>query len=386
MRRFGAGLAAMVLVAAACGGDDLTTTTEPLATTQAPTSSTTTVALASSSTAAPSSTTTTEAPAANFALDFRPILGPGEPLWDSNFLVPGALIGWDGLLHLFYNGHDIQGSSTVRGAIGLATSDDGKFFGRALDEPLFDASEEAWTDAGIVVSSGLILDDGTWALFFHTVSRPFSQRGGVIGRATAERPEGPWTVDTSPLLELGPEGAWDGSGLSHPSVLQEADGTYVMYYDAHIRDEDVNPDRFIGMATSTDGATWTKHDDASTADVPFAESDPIFGVGPEGGWDALRVQHPSVIATADGYAMLYMSNHKGSQPGLVWEWGVATSSDGMAWERSEADPFWSTKGVFGFITSSSFVEFKGEWIMLVDAAGSITTPANAIFRLVRPAP
>ncbi|NND01433.1 MAG: hypothetical protein HKN91_01470, partial [Acidimicrobiia bacterium] len=376
MRRFGAGFAALALVASSCGGEDITATTEALSTTTPGPSvaTSTSVPEVSTTTAAAPTTTTTEAPPPSFALDFRPVLGPGEPVWDSNFLVPGALIDVDGLLHLFYNGHDIQGTSATRAAIGLATSDDGKFFGRVLDEPLFDAAERAWTDAGIVVSSGLILEDGTWALYFHTVSRPFSQRGGVIGRATAERAEGPWIVDPEPLLELGSEGEWDGSGLSHPSVVRAADGSFVMYYDAHIRDEDVNPDRFIGLATSPDGATWTKHDDPATAEAPFAESDPIFGVGAEGEWDALRVQHPSVIETTDGYAMLYMSNHKGAQPGLVWEWGIATSADGMSWERSDGDPFWTTKGVFGFITSSGFIEFKGEWIMLVDAAGSITTP------------
>ncbi|MGI9608848.1 MAG: hypothetical protein ACR2NL_01000 [Acidimicrobiia bacterium] len=322
----------------------------------------------------------------DFKLDLRPILGPGGTEWDSNYVVPGALIVDDGLLHLFYNGTDIQGTTLTRSGVGLATSDDGKFFGRALEEPLFDAAEQPWTDAGIVVSSVVVLDDGTWALYFHTVSRTFSQRGGLIGRASAPRPEGPWTVDDTPLLELGVEGEWDGSGLSHSSVLQKPDGSFVMYYDAHIRDEDVLPDRFIGMATSPDGAVWTKHDDPSTSEAPFADSDPVLGVGEPETWDALRVEHPSVIATDGGYAMLYMSNHKGAQPGLVWEFGVATSVDGLEWTQLDGNPFWTTKNLFGFITSSSFIEFQGEWLMVVDGAGNITSPSNGMFRLISPIP
>ena len=378
---------ALILLVAACGGTSATTTEALLGT------DTTRGQLDEGTTAAPTTTggesstttTTTEAPE-TFVFDRQARFGPGEPEWDSNFVVPGALIEHDGLLYMFYNGSDFQGTTLTRSAVGVATSDDGVFFGRLVDEPLFDGADRDWTGRGAIVSSGHVLEDGTWALYFHTLSRAFSQRGGVVGRATAPRPEGPWTVDAEPLLVPGADTAWDAEGLSHPSVVPDGAGGYFMYYDAHRRDEDVRPDRLIGMATSSDGVTWVKHDDPATTDELYAASDPVLGFGEPGAFDELRTMHPSVIVTDDGYVMVYMSNHKGQRPGLVWEFGIARSDDGVTWTRGMDPPFFSTKNLFGYLTSSTFTEFNGEWLVLVDGAGSIQSPSNGIFRLARPAP
>ena len=50
----------------------------------------------------------------------------------------------------------------------------------------------------------------------------------------------------------------------------------------------------IGYATSSDGIAWTKYDDPSTTAPPYAESDPVLGLGP-GSFETVWVYFPQVI-------------------------------------------------------------------------------------------
>jgi hypothetical protein len=86
---------------------------------------------------------------------------------------------------------------------------------------------------------------------------------------------------------------------------------YRMYYTGGI-----NPDRMYirdpdhegsgsmcGLATSADGINWTKYDDPSTTEAPYAESDPVLQPIPSG-WGAEDVIC-SVMKTNTGWEMLY---------------------------------------------------------------------------------
>ncbi len=380
MRRTLLSAAVLALVVAACGVVDQDTATLPsitVTTTGGTGTTTTTTTLAPSSTETTVATTTTLPP--DWAFNGQAIFGPGIEAWESNFIIPGGFVATEDTLHMFYMGYDLAGTSVTRGAVGHAESGDGRNWARTTQGPLFDAAELEWTEQGVVVGSALVEPDGAWVLYFHTVPRTLGSRGGSIGRATAPAPSGPWTVHPDPLLVRGPEGAWDAKGLSHPSVVATEDG-YRMYYDGHVDDVDDPPDRRIGMATSPDGITWTKHDDPATTGDELAESDPIFGLGGAESWDALRVQHPSVVAVDGGWVMTYTSHHRNpTQQGRVWDFGYATSADGETWERAAANPFFTSLNVYGFITTSTFVIFKDRGLLYFDGAGSITTPANGLF-------
>ena len=70
-------------------------------------------------------------------------------------------------------------------------------------------------------------------------------------------------------------------------------------------------------------------DDLSAAVVAA----PVLSPGPEGEWDAVDVLNPSVVRFGGAYFNLYSGFD-----GAVWRTGAATSSDGLAWQKSAANP------------------------------------------------
>jgi predicted GH43/DUF377 family glycosyl hydrolase len=130
----------------------------------------------------------------------------------------------------------------------------------------------------------------------------------MLGRATAPGPDGPWTIDPQPILTPGPTGSWDAGGLQWPSVVQTNEG-YRMYFAALDRR---GGRASIGLATSDDGLTWTKHDG------------PVLTAGVD--WERGQVDRPRVAATPQGLAMVYAG-------GLLTDRGLAWSADGISWQR-----------------------------------------------------
>jgi hypothetical protein len=390
-------LLAILIATASCGaldtqtgGGDALAATTTAAPPTAPTDPTNATDTPDQTTSAPLATTeqptTTTAAPPEWIVERTAIFGPGADDWESNFVVPGAVLEHDGMLHMFYVGYDVEGTSVERGAVGHVISGDGVDWARVTPGPLFDAAGLDWTEAGIVPGGAIVEPDGTWVVYFHTTPRSFAWRGGVIGRATAPAPEGPWTVHPEPLVIPGGEGTWDAKGLAHPSVAATDDG-YFMYYDAHIDDVDDQPNRRIGMATSSDGIVWEKWNDPATTDEPYAASDPVLGLGGNEAWDALRVQHPTVVRQGDRWVMTYESQHRHPrQPGRVWDFGYALSDDGVTWERAEGNPFFTTIDLYEFVTSSAFVIFEGTGLFYFDAAGSIQSPSNGVFVARHPEP
>jgi len=118
--------------------------------------------------------------------------------------------------------------------------------------------------------------------------------------------------------------------------------------------------------TSNDGVHWMKYNDPATTDQPYAESDPVFQPDDKGAWDGAWVHQPRVFQTADGWAMIYRgtSNNRGSNMKL----GLATSTDGIHWERFAGNPifkpsdikgaqqFWFTNSIFKDDVIYLFVE------------------------------
>lgn len=103
--------------------------------------------------------------------------------------------------------------------------------------------------------------------------------------------------------------------------------------------------QMIGMATSIDGVTWMKYNDPATTDKPFADSDPVFQSGEKGAWDAAWVHQPRVFQTTDGWVMIYRgtSDRNGSNMKL----GLATSQDGIHWERYAGNPIFQPSDIKG---------------------------------------
>ncbi len=117
-------------------------------------------------------------------------------------------------------------------------------------------------------------------------------------------------------LDVGPPGAWDGAMVAYPSVLLDSLGIYWMYYSGW----DGVTNR-IGVATSTDGLTFTR-----------LGPDPILDLGPAGAWDGVRVDFPTVLEGSP-WTMMYSGDD-----GAVVKIGRATSTDGVHWTRATDNP------------------------------------------------
>lgn len=255
--------------------------------------------------------------------------------WDGVFTDAGAVTYHDGKFHMFRNGFR-SWPGTVH--IGYLTSDDGITWQEESEEPVMTTSDVPFAGVAALASSVLIMDDGTWVLYLYTWEENTFPSRGAIARATAENPLGPWTVDAEPVLSPGADGAWDDLGLVGPRVVKTETG-YAMYYGV------VNNRQFlfsgIGMATSEDGIVWTKYNDESTTDIPFAESDPILRGLPR----QTFVHQPSVHQTEDGWVMFYRYAPVNA-PDSDMTIEYATSIDGIEWTPA-GQSAWLPKTISG---------------------------------------
>jgi predicted GH43/DUF377 family glycosyl hydrolase len=121
----------------------------------------------------------------------------------------------------------------------------------------------------------------------------------------------------NPVLSRGPAGSWDAFEVATPRVLVLGLNSYAMWYTG--RDGRRSQ---IGIATSTDGVTWTKY-----------AGNPILGPGTTGTWEGLDVEDPCVLYDGGVY-MMYYTGWGPASNGI----GLAFSDDGFNWVRSPANP------------------------------------------------
>lgn len=310
-------LASMVLTAACSTPEDsagLKSTTSSVSL-----STTTSVGQSTSTTPAePSTTSTTEdvspAPATLDLIAPEPVV---EAAVGSKYANPGAVVQVDGTFHMFRNSFSSwPGPSQTH----HMTSDDGITWQE--QSLVLDSDMVPYTDLSVFIMEVLTMD-GQWVAYFYT----YEGRGrpGHIGRATAPDPDGPWSVDPEPVLSPGPDGDWDSGRVVEPTVI-EHDGGYLMYY-AGIDGSETSA---IGLATSSDGASWMKHDDPATTGAPFSASDPV--ITGTGGWDQGSIGCPDVETTDQGLVLVFDAFAR------IQGYGLATSRDGITWAVA-SEPF-----------------------------------------------
>lgn len=281
-----------------------------------------------------------------------PIVSKGQPgSWDDRYTDPGAVIYHDGMFHMFRNGFR---GFPAESQVGYVISTDGYTWTKQGDDPIFRTKDVPYAKIAMYASS-VLWEDGCWALFFYTWDSNSFPSSSVIGRIT-QCVAGPalteWLPDAEPLLKPGTTGDWDDRQVLAPHVLK-TDGGYIMYYSG-VNDKGI---QMIGMATSTNGVTWTKYNDPSTTDRPFANSDPVFQPGEKGTWDGGWVHQPRVFQTSNGWMMIYrgVSDTQGTNMKL----GIATSQDGIHWERYAGNPVFKPndiKGVHQFWFTDAVVQ------------------------------
>jgi predicted GH43/DUF377 family glycosyl hydrolase len=111
-------------------------------------------------------------------------------------------------------------------------------------------------------------------------------------------------------------GDWDGRGVRKPVVIKEG-SNYLMWYEGL----DYWDVARVGLATSTDGISWTKY-----------LGNPVMDRGPAE-WEVTDEIAPFVMYHEGQYKMWY----EGSD-GSVRQLGYATSPDGITWSKYEGNP------------------------------------------------
>ena len=130
-----------------------------------------------------------------------------------------------------------------------------------------------------------------------------------------------WEVANADLLtELGVE--YSRPGPIPSSLIAAADDAWTMHFWGTEAPDEDRP--HIWRATAGDPlGPWT------------VDPEPALSRGPIEAWDGRSVEFPSVVATEDGYLMVYDgSGYRGPPAGSL---GVATSNDGVSWTKV-ADP------------------------------------------------
>ena len=265
----------------------------------------------------------------------NPIISNGPPgSWDAGMAAIPRTVFHDSLFYLFYCGSPNIMTDPI--AIGYATSTDGINFTKYENNPVFEGDGTGF-DAFFVAEPVLIIEDGTWVLYYNASSAPNPGPGNAIGRATASSPNGPWTRNENAVLKTGNAGEWD-FGLITPNSVVSTDSGYVMYYSASSGLENEYKPGMIGMATSPDGISWTKYNDPATTDTLYADSDPVLPLGSAGSWDSGFAWEGYVQETESGWEMYYSGVPSDFSTEQI---GYATSPDGIEWAKYDGNPLLS---------------------------------------------
>jgi len=198
-----------------------------------------------------------------------------------------------------------------------------------------EAYDDLKTGPRVVVRVGA----GDYRMWYEAVSS-----SGITAVAYATSPDGhTWTkqgVVMSPTL------AWEKSEVSPNAILVENGAFRLWYHGGGYPGS--GGQRLgiaaIGLATSTDGVTWTK------------QGDPVLTVGGSGAFDEAQAAEPRVYQVGGGYRMYYTGRNAAGDNAL----GMATSPDGVVWTKDARNPIIDA-ATWGGFWGGAFVPEAGGW-------------------------
>jgi hypothetical protein len=265
----------------------------------------------------------------------NPVLSGNSGEWDTDISFGNVI--FDGSIYKMWYMGGTTTNNNLR--IGYATSPDGIEWTRYSGNPVLTPGAPGFFDAGAVGTPTVMLENSVYKMWYaaSTTNPPNQIR---IGYATSLDGIN-WTRENNgnPVLALGSPGEWDDYWVTHPTVVKDG-SIYKMWYCGS--QFPIGTER-IGYATSPDGINWTKYNDPSTPNPPYAESDPVVTVGSSGGWDSFLLMQPNVISNNSIFEMWYTGNN-----GSIQSIGHATSLDGIIWDKDTLNPVMtkSTSGQF----------------------------------------
>jgi predicted GH43/DUF377 family glycosyl hydrolase len=241
----------------------------------------------------------------------NPVIEPGEPgEWDDGWRDLTGVVHDGSMYHLYFVG--IDEGQVGQLSIGHATSTDGVDWTMDPNNPVLTPGPEGEWDDEWLYGAAVIYEGGEFHMWFHG----FDGERFRCGYATS--PDGSsWTkYSGNPVIDVGPPGSFDESGVLSRSVVFDGE-TYRMWYTG----QDLpNLLWSIGYAESPDGISWTKHPSpVLTASEP---------------WESFDVGIPSVVFDGSIYHMWYTGNW----PPSSWRIGYAYSRDGIEWAKNVDNP------------------------------------------------
>ena len=218
-----------------------------------------------------------------------------------NIYAPDIVRVSDALCLLYYGAQDAEGHDQIFVATSTDCHNWAPWPDRADPEPvLANGSSNHINDPSVVVVGG------TWFMYYTDAATGIDDR---IHLATSSNGFN-WTA-RGEVLGVGGAGSWESLKVGRPSVLHH-DGTFWLYYDGQD-----GTARHVGLATSPDGRSFTRH----------AANPLLLNAG---AMDVERIGETWVLvheSQSGSYAAT-------SADGLSWcDQGLILATSGAAWDR-----------------------------------------------------
>jgi predicted GH43/DUF377 family glycosyl hydrolase len=208
----------------------------------------------------------------------NPVISGTSSAWDAAYVAFSTVIH-DTVYKMWYTG-GLNWNNFADTKIGYAASIDGINWEKHPD-PVLTKGASGKFDEGMVAVASVIYDEGLYKMWYIGTHSDVNNNWR-IGYATSSDGIN-WTRqnDGNPVLDLGSAGEWDDHNVGHPTVIR--DGPMLKMWFRGSRSSGIIGS--IGLATSTDGVSWTKYNDPLTTTSLFANSDPVM-IGDLSSWDA----------------------------------------------------------------------------------------------------
>ncbi|WP_430229416.1 hypothetical protein [Paraburkholderia tropica] len=236
------------------------------------------------------------------SVEANPVMGRGATgSWEWSDVLNPSVIQFNGSLSDYYSGYD---GSVWR--TGLATSSDGGLTWTKHGNPVLDLG--GWDTRYIAANGSAINFNGKVYYYYHGID---SKGVTKIGLATSTDGVN-FTAMPNPVLDVDVAGSWDDTAVADPYVVQFGNTLYMYFLGMNSAEI-----QLMGVATSTDGVTWTK------------VAGPILPQGGPNDFDAHGQGEPAVVYQAPFYYMLYVGRSTTEFRDIGW----AVSSDGIHWTK-----------------------------------------------------
>ena len=230
---------------------------------------------------------------------------------------------------MWYNG---RSSDSFTGAVGLATSPDGRVWTKANDgKPVLDHGGPGAADETKVDHPAVLFFDDQFHMWYTAGPRDSAYQ---ICYATSDDGR-QWHRQNAgrPVLGPGAAGQFDARVVLHPAVVRDESGLLHLWYNG----VGPQPDFHVGHATSMDGITWKRENGGA----------PVLSAAPSPSRPEIYVYNVNVLREAGIYRMWYSSAQKLLASGQYAPGGsaivYAESEDGTRWKRDPVNTLVSGK-------------------------------------------